>query len=149
MPAEQEARLHVDWRSDMDHLLDESDFVIVMVPYSPLTHHLIGERELALMKPSAIIINTARGGVVDDAALIKALKAKRIAGAGLDVFENEPRLNPGYLQLRNVVLTPHIGSATLATRMKMATLAAENLSAALSGNVPPNLVNRDVLDHVH
>jgi gluconate 2-dehydrogenase len=149
LPAEQEARLHADWRSDMDDLLVESDFVVVMVPYSTLTHHLIGARELALMKPSAILINTARGGVVDDAALIQALKAGRIAGAGLDVFENEPRLNPEYLHLRNVVLTPHIGSATLATRMKMAMLAAENLSAALSGNVPPNLVNRDVLNHVH
>jgi len=149
MPAEQEAQLHADWRRDMDDLLAESDFVVVMVPYSPLTHHLIGERELALMKPSAILVNTARGGVVDDAALIQALKAGRIAGAGLDVFENEPGLNPEYLQLRNVVLTPHIGSATLATRTKMAMLAAENLSAALSGTVPPNLVNRDVLDHVH
>jgi lactate dehydrogenase-like 2-hydroxyacid dehydrogenase len=149
MPAEQEARLHADWRRDMDDLLVESDFVVVMVPYSPLTHHLIGERELALMKPTAILINTARGGVVDDAALIQALKAGRIAGAGLDVFENEPKLNAEYLQLRNVVLTPHIGSATLATRMNMAMLAAENLSATLSGNVPPNLVNRDVLDHVH
>jgi len=149
MPPEQEAQLHADWRRDMDDLLVESDFVVVMVPYSPLTHHLIGERELALMKPSAILINTARGGVVDDAALILALKDRRIAGAALDVFENEPRLNPEYLQLRNVVLTPHIGSATLATRMKMAMLATENLSAALSGNVPPNLVNRDVLEHVH
>jgi len=149
MPAQQEAQLHADWRRDMDDLLAESDFVVVMVPYSPLTHHLIGERELALMKPSAILVNTARGGVVDDAALIQALKAGRIAGAGLDVFENEPGLNPEYLQLRNVVLTPHIGSATLATRTKMAMLAAENLSAALSGTVPPNLVNRDVLDHVH
>lgn len=130
--------------ADMLDLLRCADFVVAMVPYSVETHHLIGEREIGFMKPTAILINSARGGVVDDVALIEALKAGRIAGAGLDVFENEPRLNPGYLQLRNVVLTPHIGSATLATRMKMATLAAENLSAALAGNVPPNLVNKDV-----
>src|SRR5450759_128410 len=126
-------------------LLRRADFVVVMVPYSVETHHLIGKREIGLMKPTAVLINSARGGVVDDVALIEALKAGHIAGAGLDVFENEPRLNPGFLQLRNVVLTPHIGSATMETRMKMATLAAENLSAALAGNVPPNLVNRDVL----
>ena len=135
--------------ADMLDLLARADFVVAMAPYSAETHHLIGAREIGLMKPTAILINSARGGVVDDAALIEALKAGRIAGAGLDVFENEPRLNSDYLKLRNVVLTPHIGSATLATRMKMAMLAAENLSAALSGNVPPNLVNRDVLDHVH
>jgi gluconate 2-dehydrogenase len=135
--------------ADMLDLLRCADFVVVMVPYSVETHHLIGGREIGLMKPTAILVNSARGGVVDDAALIEALKSGRIAGAGLDVFENEPRLNPGFLQLHNVVLTPHIGSATLATRMKMAMLAAENLLAALSGDVPPNLVNRDVLDHVH
>lgn len=144
LATEQESRLKVSWRMDMDGLLAESDFVIVMVPYSQATYHIIAARELTLMKPSAILINTARGGVVDDAALIAALKAKRIAGAGIDVFENEPKIDPAFLDLKNVVLTPHIGSATLATRMKMATLAAENLSAALAGNVPPNLVNKDV-----
>ncbi len=125
-----------------DELLARADFVVLMVPYAPHTHHLIGARELALMKPSAILINSARGGVVDDAALIEALRSKRIAAAGLDVFENEPRFNPEYLKLSNVVLTPHIGSATLATRMKMAMLAAQNLTAALQGRTPPNLVNR-------
>ena len=123
-------------------ILRESDFVVVMVPYSPATHHLIKAEDIAMMKPSAILINTARGGVVDDLALIAALKEKRIAGAGMDVFEGEPALNTGFLALDNVALTPHIGSATRATRMRMAMLAAENMSVALAGGVPPNLVNR-------
>ena len=93
------------------------------------------------MKPAAILINTARGGVVDDVALIAALKAKQISGAGLDVFEGEPALHPDFLTLDNVVLTPHIGSATRATRLGMARLAAENLMAALAGKAPPNQVN--------
>ncbi len=122
-------------------VLSQSDFVVVMVPYSPDTHHLIGAGELALMKPSAIFINTARGGVADDVALIQALREKRIAGAGIDVFENEPTFNREFLDLENVVLTPHIGSATRATRMAMANLAARNLTMALSGTTPPNLVN--------
>ena len=125
-----------------DELLARADFVVLMVPYSPQTHHLIGARELALMKPTAVLVNSARGGVVDDAALVEALRTKRIAAAGIDVFENEPRLNPEYLKLSNVVLTPHIGSATRATRMKMALLAAQNLTAVLQGRTPPNLVNR-------
>ncbi len=124
-----------------EEVLSTSDFVVVMVPYSPATHHLIGAAELALMKPSAIFINTARGGVVDDAALVEALKTRRIAGAGLDVFEGEPALHPGFLALDNVAMTPHIGSATRATRLGMAELAAANLTAALRGEVPPNLVN--------
>ncbi len=122
-------------------ILRESDFVVVMVPYSAATHHLIGAKELAFMKPTSILINTARGGVVDDAALIVALKAKQIAAAGIDVFENEPAFNPEFLNLKNVVLTPHIGSATLATRMAMAMLAATNLRAGLLGHAPPNWVN--------
>lgn len=138
---ELEAKLNVRYASK-ESILRESDFVVVMVPYSKDTHHLIGAAELALMKPSAIFINTARGGVADDAALIAALKDKRIAGAGIDVFENEPALNPAFLELENVVLTPHIGSATLATRMNMAKLAAHNLTAALSGKAAPNQVNR-------
>lgn len=122
-------------------ILRNSDFVLVMVPYSAATHHLIGAEELALMKPSAILINTARGGVVDEVALIAALKKNQIAGAGLDVFENEPAFNPEFLGLKNVVLTPHIGSATRSTRMAMAMLAATNLKAALQGKTPPNWVN--------
>ncbi len=136
-----EAALNVSYATQ-ESVLRESDFVIVMVPYSPATHHLIGVREIELMKPTAMLINTARGGVVDDAALIAALKSNKIAGAGLDVFENEPAFNPDFLQLKNVVLTPHIGSATRSTRMAMAMLAATNLKAALTGKEPPNWVNR-------
>ncbi|MBL8513428.1 MAG: D-glycerate dehydrogenase [Betaproteobacteria bacterium] len=124
-----------------EDVLSQSDFVVVMVPYSPATHHLIGAADLALMKPTAIFINTARGGVVDDAALIDALANKRIAGAGIDVFEGEPALNPGFLALDNVALTPHIGSATRATRFGMAALAVKNLVAGLNGEMPPNLIN--------
>ena len=139
LDAATEMKLNVRYASK-ESLLRESDFVVVMVPYSPSTHHLIKAADLALMKPTAIFVNSARGGVVDDIALIAALKEKRIAGAGIDVFEGEPALNPGFLALDNVVLTPHIGSATRATRLRMATLAAENLMAALSGLLPPNLV---------
>lgn len=127
--------------AEMETLLRESDFVLLQLPYTKETHHLIGARELALMKPSAMLINVARGGVVDDAALVDALKQKRIAGAGLDVFENEPKLHPGFLDMKNVVMVPHVGSATLATRKAMAMTAANNLIAALSGKKPPNLVN--------
>ncbi len=126
---------------ELDDLLRQSDFVLLQLPYTKETHHLIGARELTLMKPSAMLINVARGGVVDDAALVESLKNKRIAGAGLDVFENEPKFHPGFLDLKNVVLVPHIGSATLATRKAMAMTAANNLIAALSGEKPPNLVN--------
>ncbi|MGB8855677.1 MAG: D-glycerate dehydrogenase [Burkholderiales bacterium] len=125
----------------LDELLRESDFVLLQLPYSKETHHLIGARELGLMKSTAILVNVARGGVVDDAALVEALKRKTIAAAGLDVFENEPKLNQGFFDLKNVVLVPHIGSATLATRKAMAMTAANNLIAALSGKMPPNLVN--------
>ncbi|HVK56827.1 MAG TPA: D-glycerate dehydrogenase [Burkholderiales bacterium] len=127
--------------ADMETLLGTADFVLLMAPYSPATHHLIGAPQLALMKRSAIIINMARGGIVDDAALIVALKNRAIAGAGLDVYENEPQLNPEFLTLKNVVLTPHIGSSSEATRKKMAMTAAENLIAALTGGTPANLVN--------
>jgi lactate dehydrogenase-like 2-hydroxyacid dehydrogenase len=124
-----------------EKLLRESDFVSLNMPYSPSSHHLIGAKELALMKRTAVIVNAARGGVVDDAALIAALKDKRIAAAGIDVFEGEPRFNPGFLELDNVALVPHIGSATRATRTAMAVLASKNLTASLSGKRPPNLLN--------
>ena len=124
-----------------DELLKQSDFVVLQVPYSPETHHLIGARELRLMKPTAILINSTRGGVVDDAALVEALRSGVIRAAGLDVFENEPRLNPEFLRLDNVVLMPHIGSSTEATRRAMAMTAARNLVAALTGGRPPNLLN--------
>lgn len=135
-----EGRLNVSFAS-MQEILRESDFVVVMVPYTPATHHLIKAEDIALMKPTAIFINTARGGVVDDAALIAALQERRIAGAGIDVFEGEPALNAEFLKLDNVALTPHIGSATRATRMRMAELAADNMKAALAGKMPPNQVN--------
>jgi gluconate 2-dehydrogenase len=114
-------------------LLRESDFVMLVVPYSPATHHLIGATELALMKPSATLINIARGGVVDDQALITALKEKRIVAAGLDVFENEPKFDPAFLQFENVVITPHIASSSRATRGAMMQLAADNLLAHARG----------------
>ena len=118
-----------------------ADHVVLVLPYSKESHHLIGAAEIALMKPTATLINIARGGIVDDAALIEALSAGRIAAAGLDVFENEPAFNPGFLKLSNVVLTPHIGSASGPTRRAMADCAADNLIAALSGHRPPNLLN--------
>jgi len=140
LPEEEERRLDATW-VERDRLLAESDFVVVMAPYSPATHHLIGAAEIAKMKPTAILVNTARGGVVDDAALVEALREKRIAGAGLDVFEGEPKVNPGYLGLRNVVMTPHIGSASRATRLVMCNTAAANMMAVLDGREPPNPVN--------
>ena len=124
-----------------DELLARADILTLNVPYSPATHHLIGEAQLARMKPSALLINVARGGVVDDRALVAALKEGRIAGAGLDVYENEPNLLPQFLGLKNVVLAPHIASSTESTRRKMAMKAAENLVAALTTGKPPNLVN--------
>ena len=124
-----------------DELLAQSDFIVLQVPYSPQTHHLIGTAQLKQMKPTAILINSTRGGVVDDAALIDVLKKGGIRGAGLDVYENEPKLNPEFLKLDNVVLAPHVGSSTEATRKAMAMLAAQNLVAALKGEVPPNLIN--------
>jgi lactate dehydrogenase-like 2-hydroxyacid dehydrogenase len=122
-------------------LLREADFVVLSIPLSAETRHLIGAAELALMKPTAFLVNVARGPVVDEAALVEALRTGRIAGAGLDVFEEEPKLHPGLLALDNVALTPHIGSASRATRLRMATRAAENCVAALAGQRPPNLVN--------
>ena len=130
-------------RVDLHDLLRQADFVCLTLPYTRESHHLIGERELALMKPSAILVNIARGGIVDDAALVAALKARRIAGAGLDVFEGEPALHPGFLEVDNVALTPHIGSASRATRLAMGMAAAANLIAALAGERPAHLLNAD------
>ncbi|MBX3664829.1 MAG: D-glycerate dehydrogenase [Burkholderiales bacterium] len=127
--------------ASFDELLAQSDFVVLQVPYSPATHHLIGAAQLKKMKPTAILINSTRGGVVDDAALIAALKDGTIRGAGLDVYENEPKLHPEFLALDNVVLAPHVGSSTEATRKAMAMLAAQNLVVALQGGIPPNLIN--------
>jgi glyoxylate reductase len=130
---------------DLPTLLKESDFVTLHVPLTKQTHHLIGEKELKMMKKDAYLINTARGPVVDEKALVKALKEGWIKGAALDVFENEPEIEPKLLKLDNVVLAPHIASASYATRSKMSVMVAENIIKALNGEVPPNLVNPEVL----
>jgi len=130
---------------DGETLLRESDFLSLHVPLTLETRHAINESHLALMKPSAYLINTARGPVVDEAALVRALQAGTIAGAGLDVFENEPQVSPALLTMKNVTLLPHIGSATSETRLRMAMLATKNLLAALRGEIPPNLVNPQAL----
>jgi gluconate 2-dehydrogenase len=144
LPAEQEAPLKARFVSK-EALLREADHLLLVLPYSAQAHHAIGAAELALMKPTATLTNIARGGIVDDAALAAALRAGRIAAAGLDVFEGEPRVHPDLLALANVVLTPHIASATERTRRAMADLAADNLIAALTGGTPPTPVNAGVL----
>ena len=128
-------------------LLTMADHVMLVVPYSPESHHTIGAVELALMKPTATLINIARGGIVDDAALAVALREKRIAAAGLDVFEGEPKVHPDLLTVHNVVLTPHIASATIGTRLAMANLAAENLIGYLLHGKPLTPLNPQVIDH--
>ena len=130
---------------DMKTLLAQADFISLHVPLTDQTRHLIGSKELSLMKPTAYLINTSRGPVVDEKALLQALRKKKIGGAGLDVYENEPALTPGLVELENVILLPHVGSGTLETRFRMASMAVENLIAGLSGKVPPNLVNPEVL----
>ena len=127
-----------------EELLRTADHVVLVLPYSAESHHTIGAKEIALMKPTATLINIARGGIVDDAALAQALKEKRIFAAGLDVFEGEPRVHPELLKLSNVVLAPHIASATEKTRRAMVDLAVDNLRAALDGKKPPSLINAEV-----
>ena len=138
--AHEEAKLGVAF-APLDELLRVSDFVSVHVPMGPGTRHLLGSRELALMKPTAFLINTARGPILDEVALVEALRKGVIGGAGLDVYENEPALTPGLAELKNTVLLPHVGSATVQTRTRMARLAAENLLAGLRGDQPPNCLN--------
>jgi glyoxylate reductase len=130
---------------DMDALLADADFVTVHVPMMAGTHHLINAERLKKMKRTAYLVNTARGPVVDNEALYQALKAGTIAGAGVDVHEHEPKIHAGLVSLKNVVLTPHIASASIETRTKMACIAAENVLAFFEGRRPPNLVNPDVL----
>jgi glyoxylate reductase len=127
-----------------DEILKESDFVSLHVPLVPSTRHLIGAKELSLMKPTSYLINTSRGPVVDEKALVEALRSRRIAGAGLDVYENEPEMAPGLRELENVVLLPHIASASVDTRTKMGIMAARNVIAGLAGELPPNCVNPEV-----
>ncbi|WP_159698598.1 D-glycerate dehydrogenase [Arthrobacter sp. 18067] len=128
-------------RVDLDELLAVSDVVSLHCPYGPATHHLIGAEQLAAMKNSAFLVNTARGPIVDEDALAAALREGAIAGAGLDVYEHEPRVHPGLLELDNVALLPHLGSATVETRTAMAMLAADNALAVLSGEQPPAAIS--------
>jgi lactate dehydrogenase-like 2-hydroxyacid dehydrogenase len=139
-PSELEQELALEF-TDAHQLLRESDFVSLHVPLLPSTRKLIGAPQLAMMKPTAILVNTARGPVVDEAALAEALGKRQIAAAGLDVFEDEPRVHRKLLELSNVVLAPHIASASIDTRRRMSTMAAENAIAVLDGRRPPNLLN--------
>lgn len=152
LPEAVEQALGARW-VDKGTLMREADHLMIVVPYSPQSHHAVGAAEIAAMKPSATLTNIARGGVVDDAALAAALRAGRIAAAGLDVFEGEPRVHPDLLALSNVVLTPHIASATVATRRAMFSLAADNLVAALGcgphAGRPPTPLNPEVLGRAH
>jgi glyoxylate reductase len=132
-------------RTGFDELLAESDFVSLHVPLTAATRHLIGGAELAKMKRTAILVNTARGPVVDEAALAEALEKGTIAAAGLDVFEEEPKVHRKLLELPNVVLAPHIASASVDTRRRMSVMAAENALAAIAGRRPPNALNPEVL----
>lgn len=129
---------------DLNTLLKESDFVSLHCPLTPETKYLIGAKELAMMKPTAVLVNTARGPVVDETALVQALKQRTIYAAGLDVFEDEPALKPGLVELPNVVLAPHIASAAIETRAKMVDMVANDVLAALEGRRPLNLVNPEI-----
>ncbi len=144
-PAEQARELNLE-RVSLEELLSQADYVSIHVPYMPETHHLIGATQLAMMRPEAYLINTARGPLVDETALVEALRVRRIAGAGLDVYEHEPALTPGLTELSNVVLAPHAASASLETRTRMGMLAVENLFAVLEGGRAPYTVNPEVYE---
>jgi len=128
----------------LNTLIQKSDIISIHTPLNKKTHHLIGEKQLKMMKKTAILINTARGPVIDEKALIKALKEKRIFGAGLDVYEFEPKISDELKKLDNVILQPHSASATTETRTKMSIMAAENMIAGLNGKIPPNCVNKEI-----
>jgi glyoxylate reductase len=145
---DEERDLQVSWRPGNDEVLRESDYVSIMANYNPTSHLMIGEREFGLMKPSAFFINTARGRIVDEPALVRALQQGTIAGAGLDVYWTEPPVgepapSPELFKMDNVILTPHMGSATWESRREMATLCARNLVAMIAGERPPDLMNPD------
>ena len=142
--AEVERELGLEWVETKEELLQQADFVTLHVPLLPETRHLISRAELSWMKPTAYLINASRGPVVDEAALAEALERKQIAGAALDVFENEPTIHPKLVQQPTVLLAPHIASASVETRTRMAVMAAENVVAVLSGRRPANLVNAEV-----
>jgi glyoxylate reductase len=149
LSAAEEAELEVTWVEDRDELLRRSDFVVVMATYNETTHKLFGEREFKLMKPSAFFVNSARGRIVDEPALIEALRDGEIAGAGLDVYWNEPPISepapsPELFDFHNVILTPHLGSATHEAREKMALAVVENLRAMVEGERPPGVVNPEI-----
>jgi len=129
----------------LERLLAESDFVSLHPALNAETRHMIGDEEFAQMKPTAFIINTARGAIINEGAMVRALKKKQIAGAGLDVFENEPHLPPALRTMKNVVLTPHLGSAVMEVRDLMANIVVDNIQALIDGHTPPNCVNPQVL----
>lgn len=147
LPPETEQELGAT-RVELPALLRQADFVSLHVPLTPETQHLISAGQLALMKPSAVLVNTSRGPVVDEAALAEALRRRTIFAAGLDVFEREPEVHPALLELDNVVLAPHIASGSVRTRSEMSAMAVRNLLAGLRGERPQNLVNPEVLDRV-
>ncbi|WP_272913902.1 NAD(P)-dependent oxidoreductase, partial [Rhodococcus sp. BS-15] len=134
---------HASW----DEIVTTSDFLSLHVPLSDSTHHLVDATVLGAMKPSAIVINTARGPVIDEAALVTALREGTVAAAGLDVYEREPSLEPGLADLPNTVLLPHVGSATVSVRSEMARLCATNAAAMFGGSMPPHPVNPDAWSH--
>ena len=144
LPEAEERSLGMAYCS-LDDLLKESDFVSLHPPLRPDTRHMISDREFSRMKPTAFIVNTARGAIIDEAALVRALKARKIAGAGLDVFEHEPKVTPALLKMANVVALPHLGSAVRELREKMANVVVDNILALLDGKRPPNIVNPEVL----
>lgn len=144
LPREAEEQLGAT-RVELGRLIAESDFISVHTPLTKDTQHLISTAQFNAMKRTAILVNTSRGPVVDEAALVEALKARLLAGAGLDVFEREPAVHPGLLSMPNVVLTPHIASATVNTRSEMSAMAARNMATAVRGGRPPNLLNPEVL----
>ncbi len=129
----------------LDRLLAEADFVSLHPPLNDETRHMISDKQFALMKPTAFIVNTARGAIIDEKALLRALKKKKIAGAALDVFEHEPNVPPAFKTLQNVVLTPHLGSAVMEVREQMANIVVDNIQAVIDGRTPPNCVNPEVL----
>ncbi len=144
-PAEVEKQLNVEYRP-LDQLLAEADFISVHVPLLPETRHLLSAPQFEKMKRTAYIINTSRGPVIDEAALVAALAAKKLAGAALDVYENEPQIHPGLLKRSDVILAPHIASASIETRTKMALMAAENVLTLFAGGRPANALNPEVLE---
>ncbi len=143
LPEGDERALGIEW-APLDDLMRASDFVSVNALFTPETRHLIGERELGFMKPTAYLINTSRGPLVDETALVRALRERRIAGAGLDVYEHEPEVTPELIEMPNVVLTPHVGSADRETRERIAGVVVDNVEAWLRGDRPPNVANPDV-----